>query len=432
MLLNTTLSVKARGLSLIVNRNSVLKANNSKNKKGGNMHNTRWQLLVGIVIILALLVLGGCSSAPSTSSAPAPTTTAPKATTAAPTSAAPTTTTAPPTAAAPTTTSATAITLKFATFQASTEYWTPVITQWAKDFEANTGGRYKVELNYGGGMGASADYYSMLTNGLFDITAWQPTSKPGVFPISELITLPIEAASISVPSMGFEQMYLNGYLDKEFAQAKILFVWAGAGNLMIQNKKSAATIADMKGIKIGTAGGYAVDVITAAGAVPVSMPLPDRYINIQKGVIDGTMGTWAALYTNKFYEILKYATEPGVCSSPFTVVMNKATYDKMPKDVQAIVDTMAKDTKYTVAIGKLGDANIDLGKKAFADAGGKIVQWDPADYAKMGTALAPLWTKALTTTEGKGYPANKAVADLYKALQASGSKNPYLGYTPGN
>ena len=321
--------------------------------------------------------------------------------------------------------------LTFASFRAENDYWVPAFKEWVKDFTAKTNGRYVIEMSWGGGMGASKDYYNMLTNSVFDIANWQPTLLPGRFPMSELMTLPIEAPSISAPSMAFHELFMKGYLDKEFSSAKILFVWAGAGNMMAQNKRPAATVEEMKGIRIGNSGGYAIDVLKAANAVPVNMSLGQRYISIEKGIIDGTMGTWAAMYTAKFYEILHYATEPGMCSFPFVMLMNKRTYDKLPQDIKAIVDEMAKSDKYAKLIGQLGDSNIEKGKKAFLENKGTISRWNKDDFAKIGAALNPLWKKAVADTEAKGYPAKKAIGDLYKAMKGLGVEEPFVGYTPG-
>jgi TRAP-type C4-dicarboxylate transport system substrate-binding protein len=377
-------------------------------------------VIIGTVCILLLTLLAACSS-PS----PAPTTpaaTTPAATTPGSSSPAATTPAEPVKAQK----------LTFASFRPENDYWVPAFKEWVKDFEEKTGGRYTIEMNWGGGMGAAKDYYNMLTSGVFDLANYQQTQLPGRFPISELLTLPIEAPSISAPTMAFHQLYKNGYLDKEFSDSKVLFVWGGAGNTLAQNKRSAATIEEMKGIKVGNSGGYAIDVLTAAGAVPVNMALGERYISIEKGLIDGTMGTWAALYTTKIYEVVNYVTEPGVCSFPFVMLMNKQTYEKLPQDVQAIVDEMAQSDKYSKLVGELGDADIEKGKKAFADKGGTVVQWNPADYEQIGKTLTPVWEKALADTEAKGYPAQQAVADLYKALKDLGVENPFVGYTPAN
>ena len=324
------------------------------------------------------------------------------------------------------------IVLKFASFRPENDYWVPAWKEWVKDFAAKTGGRYTIEMSWAGGMGAPKDYYKMLTNGVFDFAQWQPTQLPGRFPISELLTLPIEAPLTSGPTMAYNELYKKGFLDKEFSDAKVLFVWAGAGNMIAQNKRPVSTLNEMKGIRIGNAGGYAIDFLKAANAVPVNMALGERYISIEKGVIDGTMGSWAAMYTAKFYEILHNATEPGICSAPFVMIMNKQTYEKLPKDVKAAIDEMSQSDKYAKFAGQLGDEDIEKGKKAFLEKNGKISQWKQEDYDKIGAALTPLWDKALAEAEAKGYPAKQAMATFYTAMKNLGSKQPFVGYSPGS
>jgi TRAP-type C4-dicarboxylate transport system substrate-binding protein len=376
-------------------------------------------LTIGVCVILAIgLLIGcvGCSGETVTETVTNTTTVTPGQTTE------PTTTT--------TTEPVETTKLTLACFQAEKSYWVPAVKQWAADFEEATGGRYEIEMNFGGGMGAAGDYYNMLTNGVFDFTLWQPAMSAGRFPVCEMMTLPVAAPTVVSASQAFRELQLKGYVEDDFSDSKLLFVFAASGQIIANDTRLVETLDDIKGLKIGNSGGYAIDVLNAMGAVPVDMPVSERYMSIEKGLLNGTLGTYSAIRTYNLFEVVHYVSEPGLCSFPFTFVMNKDTYENMPADVQEIVDAMIQDDKYSMMAAEAGDADINSGKKLFTDNNGTIGNWNPAEFAKIGQNLVPLWEKTIADLEKAGVPAEDIATELYDIMVGIGIENPFAGYVP--
>jgi TRAP-type C4-dicarboxylate transport system substrate-binding protein len=60
-------------------------------------------------------------------------------------------------------------------------------------------------------------------------------------------------------------------------------------------EKPVSTLDDIKGLKIRMSGGPPTDMMKALGGVPMLIPMPDNYISLQKGVIDGMGAPWEAI-----------------------------------------------------------------------------------------------------------------------------------------
>ncbi len=96
--------------------------------------------------------------------------------------------------------------------------------------------------------------------------------------------------------------------------------------------KPVKTMEDLKGMKIRTIAGPSVDMLKALGAVPVVMPMPDVYMALQKGTLDGVMADWEPIQGFRFHEVAKYVTTNTPFSySLFTLIMNKDKFNSLPR-----------------------------------------------------------------------------------------------------
>ncbi len=94
---------------------------------------------------------------------------------------------------------------------------------------------------------------------------------------------------------------------------------------------------DFKGMKIRMTGGMAIDMMKLLGGVPVTVPMPDCYENLQKGVIDGMAAPGEAIAGFRLYEVVKYYTMvPTTCVSQ-QLIMNKKTWNSFPPDIQEAI-----------------------------------------------------------------------------------------------
>jgi TRAP-type mannitol/chloroaromatic compound transport system substrate-binding protein len=103
------------------------------------------------------------------------------------------------------------------------------------------------------------------------------------------------------------------------------------------------SIADLKGLKMRIPG-LGGEVFTRAGGTSINLPGGELYTSMQTGVIDAT--EWVGPYNDLafgFHQVAKYYYYPGWQEPGPTLelIINKAAYESLPADLQAIVEVAA-------------------------------------------------------------------------------------------
>ncbi len=86
----------------------------------------------------------------------------------------------------------------------------------------------------------------------------------------------------------------------------------------------------------------------ALGAVPVTMGMPDTYLNLQKGVIDGMLVPWEAMLSFRQYEVVKYYTYAPTVTVYFTQAMNNNKWNSLSADVQNQINSVLPASRLSV------------------------------------------------------------------------------------
>ena len=137
-------------------------------------------------------------------------------------------------------------------------------------------------------------------------------------------------------------------------------------------RKEVKSLAELKGLKIRIAG-LGGEVFAKLGAVPQQIAGGDIYPSLEKGTIDAA--EWVGPYDDEklgFYKVAKNYYYPGWWepNSAYSFYVNKAEWDKLPKDYQAAfeaasyavnADMMAEyDAKNPAALKRLISNGVKL------------------------------------------------------------------------
>lgn len=322
--------------------------------------------------------------------------------------------------------------LLFATYSAEKGFGSDGLRAFGQALEEKTGGRVKVEYSYAQALGTIPQYYDLLVNGTADVVFYSPYQTTGMFPLSEVGTLPFVVPTAEVGSKALDIIYRAGLLDeKMYTDTKTLFVTNDRGSNFRNSIKPVTTLADCAKMKIMVPGGEINSLrASAMGVVPVVITGTDVYPALQKGTIDGQITGWAPMKQFKWCEVNHYATEPLIGGSPWVVGMNWETYNNLPTDIQQIIDEMSKSDEYMLAAAAGTDALNEASRECFLSSGGQIDEWTPEALEEMGKNMASVWDKWISDNEAKGLAARKLVDGYYHALQDLGVSSPAIGYTP--
>ena len=178
---------------------------------------------------------------------------------------------------------------------------------------------------------------------------------------------------------------------------------------LLHTKKPVRSLEDLKDMKIRCLGGNASRVLEALGAVPIVIPTGDTYDALRKGIVDGVVAAWDSLETLKWGEILPYTTVSyyGAVGAPGFVVMNKEKWNRLPADLQNIINQLS--VKYAAKLSVLWDAK-DKNTIAKWKAKNHIsIFLSKEEERRWAQAVAPLYGAFVKEKSAKGLPAGEAL-----------------------
>jgi TRAP-type C4-dicarboxylate transport system substrate-binding protein len=229
------------------------------------------------------------------------------------------------------------ITLKYADQNAETGWeGSQAAVPWLKQMETATKGAVKFQGFFDQSLFKGVDTWESLKTGQADVAWCFHGYWANMTPLADVIALPF----LPVPSAekGSEVLWklYEKYptIQKQFEANKVVLTWTSNSYFLATRNKQVKTPDDIKGLKIRTTGGPPTEMIKALGAVPIAMGMPDVYLNLEKGVIDGALLPWEALYSFKLYEVVKYITHAPFGSVYFTQAFNTKSWNSLSPDIQ--------------------------------------------------------------------------------------------------
>src|SRR3972149_8513927 len=313
--------------------------------------------------------------------------------------------------------SAQVITLTLAD-QNSPAGWGPThaLAPWVKRVEEATKGRVKIQVYPSQTLVKGPQSWNALKSGVADM-AWNFHGYwPDLTPLADVITLPsMPFTSAEKGSEVLWKLYEKfPAIQKEFQDVKVLMLWTSNPYFLLTTKKQVKTLEDLKGMKIRVTGGPPTDQMRALGAVPTAIPMPDNYLSLDKGVIDGMGAPWEAMHGFRLYEGLKYYTRVPLSAVYFSMAINKQKWESLPKDIQQAITSVSG-----LSAAKFWGRNFfdtaEQGVMERVKAGGHpMVKYvPPPEELERWQKVAgePLWKDWVKKMEGKGRPDAQKVLD---------------------
>lgn len=287
--------------------------------------------------------------------------------------------------------------------------------------ESESGGKIRLNIYESAQMGPAPRQYDLVRTGVADLGIVLVTLTPGRFPLSELGTLPdlVKVTDASQASKVLSTAILENsakYLAKEYEGTRLVNVAVTPAQGFL-TKKEVTTLADLKGLRIRHGGKEYVETIEALGAVAVSVSPTDLAEALSRGRIDGVLGLYSTATTFQLQDSAKYFLPASSGGLVFAVVMNSASYDRIPTDLKPIVD------KYFGPATQPEWSQLFLDEEAAARQqleakGVKVGALVRADQEIAEKTAAAIREKGVAQAEAAGRPARNFIA----ALQASVSK----------
>jgi len=278
--------------------------------------------------------------------------------------------------------------------------------EWGKEIEKRTNGRVKVTVFPGGTLTPAAQCYDGVVKGLSDVGLSVLGYTRGRFPLTEVIDLPLGYEK-GLEATKLINIYYKKFMPKEFNDVKVMFLHAhGPG--ILHTKKPVAKLEDLKGVKIACHG-LSAKIVGALGAVPVAMPMPERYDAISKGVAEGGVFPLEALKGWKLGEVVNSTTlnYGSAYTTGFFVVMNKEKWSALPADVQKTIEKVNQE--WIDKTGKVWDDIDKSGREFTLKLGNKIVPLSKEENGRWAKAASPILDEYVKEMKEKGLTGEEAL-----------------------
>ncbi len=221
--------------------------------------------------------------------------------------------------------------------------WTLSMAPWIKILEERAGGRIKIVPYFAASLAKGSEIYEAVSQGIADLGEVSTSHAPGRFRLADFFLLPgLDIKDSVVASrLHWDLIQRVPEFAAQYADVKVTHVYThgGAANV-IMCRTPIHTMEDLKGKKINIYGGpIGIGIAKALGFTPIHMNIPDVYLAVEKGVMDGVISSVSLVTSRKFGEIMKhYTSGPTLGGAPFVFVMNRAKWNALPPDLQKVFD----------------------------------------------------------------------------------------------
>jgi TRAP-type C4-dicarboxylate transport system substrate-binding protein len=178
--------------------------------------------------------------------------------------------------------------------------------------------------------------------------------------------------------------------------------------------KPIRVLADLQGMKMRAPSSYMSEALKLLGANPVSMPLSELSMALDKHVIDGMLSPSSSLKDFRLTETIKNTTQIDFYISPMAVIMNKQKYNSLPDYVRKAID-QASGKKRGLLAAKIYDDYAKSSLKSFNDTGKiKVYRLAPEEKKKFIGKLKKMEVDWVAKNAMKGIPARELMDRIHE------------------
>jgi TRAP-type C4-dicarboxylate transport system substrate-binding protein len=264
-----------------------------------------------------------------------------------------------------------------------------VLTPWSEEVSQASDGTLEIKVFPGPALGTFNNIYDRLQNGIADIAYGTIGAVSSQFPKTEVASLPFAADGAEQATAALWALYKRGLIADEFERVRVLSLFSYS-NVTMHMKKPVKTLTDVRGLKIAVSSRVITEVVSKLGGAALAMTGAETYTAAQRGVVDGAILPWPAIYPFKLQEVLPYHVDVPLGTGAAFVAMNKDSYARLPEKAKAALDARSYDV-LTARLGKASERMEFEGRDSVrALPGQSVTNLDPAEARRWNELLAPI------------------------------------------
>lgn len=289
----------------------------------------------------------------------------------------------------------------------------------SEDVKELTDGRVSFQMFTGGSLGGPKETLDNLTTGIMDVGRGIHGYNSGKFDVQTVMNLPFladgSAAELSVVTQKLHDTFPE--IQKEYSDVKLLWVHAADPYAIVTKGKQVKSFEDVKGLKLRTPSTEGGEMIKSWGATPVSLPAPEIYDALQKGVIDGGVLPIAAIKDFNLTDVIDYVTIGNFNTNLFYVSMNKDSWNRISPEDQKLIEENFTGVSMAEKAGQAFDAQKERAENEAKEAGVKFITLEENELNKFREPAKVVAEDWLSKMEKKGIDGQKIYDEAVKLIQ---------------
>jgi len=298
----------------------------------------------------------------------------------------------------------------------------------SKYVDSETGGKFTIKIHYGDALSKGPDNLDNIKLGAFEMaqicTGYHPGKNPGLG-VLDLPGLPL--VDKDVHAAVHDQVYKHPFIVAEFKRwnAMLLMSVLQPQSELMGTGEPPVTMEGYKGMRVRALGGTG-EALKNLGAVPTSVPAPEVYNSLERGVFRAAAFPYTyAFDAYKIFEIAKWFTTnlaPGANNCP--TIVNIEAFEALPPQYKELLSTKGRPVAYA-ALKQAQDEADNKNIVAWKQRGLVAIEYSDAELKKFVDAGArPVWDSWVKEVSAKGVPGQElldfVLAETAKARKALG------------
>lgn len=290
----------------------------------------------------------------------------------------------------------------------------PILPKFPDMVKEKTDGQLDIQLFFHGEHPyKGSEIMKALKKGHCEIGEIEGIYCAGYEPVMALTGTPMVAGSIEQMFAMHDALLEKGLLTKVYDRYNIFEAayWAWFGPTISCVDTLVNDLDSLKGKKIRVPSKQHADVIKWLGGSPVTISWGEVYTALQRGVIDGAIGSLSGQKNSKWTEVCKYSTRMAEAFGLDRICINKDAYAELPTDVQNGLMNAIKDYEKLKREQMRNDDA--LAAIAAMHDDGVTMRALPKDIIQVIEDNAKPYMKEWAQKSGKGAPkANEVLMDV--------------------
>ena len=299
----------------------------------------------------------------------------------------------------------------------------------ASTIAKETDGKFTIKINYGDALSKGPDNLDNIKLGSFEMAQICAGYHPGKHLGINVLDLPgLPLADPEVHAMVHDVVYKHPYIVGEFKRwnAMLLMSVLQPQSEFMGVGDAPMTMAGFKGMRLRALGGTGA-AMKNLGAVPTSVPAPEVYTSLERGVFRAAAFPFTyAFGSYKIPEIAKWYTTnlaPGANNCPTIVGLD--AFNKLPPQYRDLF-AKARPAAYAALIKAHSETDVK-NLAEWEKKGLQAIKYSPAELKIFEeTGAAPVWKSWVAENSAKGVPAQElldlVLSEAKKAKAKLGKK----------